>query len=108
MCSKGIIWATRMTIMGLTLTLFAIQGTSANAAAPYFKVHGLPPGAVLWVRSGPGPQFKRIGFFPATARHIRSYGCRKFVRGTWCRVEYRGGLGWAPQRLLSKDNGRRA
>ena len=64
MCSKGIIWAMRMTIMGLTLTLFATQGTSANAAAPYFKVHGLPPGAVLWVRSGPGPQFKRIRVFP--------------------------------------------
>lgn len=80
----------------------------AQVVSRYVKVDGLASGQVLWIRSGPGLGFKRIGFLPSTARHIRNFGCRQVATGTWCEVRYRRARGWASRRFLAADGGRRA
>ncbi len=87
--------------------LFTVFGGVSLAAqsASYAKVTGLPVGRVIWVRSKPSA--KRVGFLPATARHIRSYGCRRSVASGWCQVRYRGTRGWVSKRYLKPDTAQR-
>ncbi|HEV7251740.1 MAG TPA: hypothetical protein VGN97_01375 [Mesorhizobium sp.] len=80
----------------------------AQIDASYVKVDRIAQGRVLWVRSGPGRNFKRIGFLPHNARHIRSYGCKEIGTGYWCEIRYRGTRGWASGRFLANDRARRA
>jgi len=60
-------------------------------------VTGVPSWDVLWMRSGPGIRFRRVGSIPA-------YSCRVRVTGpcvgNWCKVRYRGQRGWAHTRYL--------
>lgn len=89
--------------------LVSIPGGESLAAqsASYVKVTGLPVGRVVWVRSKPVSSAKRVGFLPATARHIRSYGCEHFVASGWCQVRYRGTRGWVSKRYLKPDTAQR-
>ena len=81
---------------------------SPSTAEPtWFRVKDVRPGSVLWVRSGPAVSFKRIGLLPYNARHIRSFGCKKVGRGTWCRVLYRHTKGWVSKNYLKRDRKRR-
>ena len=75
----------------------------ASGAARFVKVVNVMPGHVLWLRSGPGFHFNRVGFLPREARHIRAYTCKSLVTGRWCQVRYRGTRGWALQRYLADD-----
>jgi uncharacterized protein YraI len=94
----------RIAIQGAALLLLlAADVTPAPAAARYVKVTNLPPGGVVWMRSGPGHFFKRIGFLPHGARHVRAYQCKQLATGAWCQVRYQGTRGWASQRYLAKD-----
>lgn len=89
--------------------LFALIGNSAPAAAAtarYVKVVHVAPGHVLWLHSGPGRHFQRIGFLPYSARQIRAYRCKALVTGSWCQLRYRGTRGWASKRFLAKDSAR--
>ncbi len=90
--------------------LVTVLGGESLAASDvsYVKVTGLPVGRVVWVRSKPGMSAKRVGFLPATARHIRSYGCSRFVTSGWCQIRYRGTRGWVSKRYLRPDLARRA
>lgn len=82
-------------------------GSEASEAS-YVRVMGLPVGQVLWVRLKPSVSASRIGFLPATARHIRSYGCIRPAAASWCQVRYRGTRGWAYKKYLKPDNMQRA
>lgn len=97
----------RAAALGAAL-LFALNGNSDPAAAAerYVKVAHVARGHVLWLRSGPGRHFKRIGFLPYGARHIRAYTCKALATGSWCQVRYRGIRGWASKRFLVKDRAR--
>jgi uncharacterized protein YraI len=75
--------------------------------APYVKVEGLLQGRILWIRSGPGTQFRRIGFLRHNARDVRNYGCKQVLRGYWCEIRYRGVRGWASGKYLANDRSRR-
>jgi len=75
----------------------------ASAAARYVKAVNVLPGHVLWIRSGPGLHFKRVGFLPYGARHVRAYTCKRLATGQWCQVRYRGTRGWALRYYLAKD-----
>jgi uncharacterized protein YraI len=75
--------------------------------ASYVKVEGLPQGQVLWIRSGPGTHFRRIGLLRHNARHIRNHGCKQVPQGYWCEISYRGVRGWSSGRYLSNDRSRR-
>jgi hypothetical protein len=88
--------------------LFVLSGNSAPAAAAarYVKVAQVAPGHVLWMHSGPGHHFQRVGFLPHGARQIRAYTCKALATGSWCQVRYRGTRGWASKRFLAKDSAR--
>jgi uncharacterized protein YraI len=87
--------------------LFMLNVNSSPAgAAQYVKVAHIAGGHVLWLRSGPGRHFERIGLLPFGARHIRAYTCKVLATGSWCQVRYRGTRGWALKRFLVKDDAR--
>lgn len=90
--------------------LFALGGNCSSAAADarYVKMVRVTFGHVLWLRSGPGRHFERIGFLPYGARHIRAYTCKALATGGWCQVRHRGTRGWASKRFLVKDSARLA
>jgi hypothetical protein len=54
----------------------------------------------LNIRSGPGPQYKSIGFI-ATGESASVDGCLKASK--WCQVSYNGTTGWAYSDYLTAD-----
>lgn len=102
-------WQLRPLLVAAALALCAGASLEPAAAAPrYYRVVRVPVGKVVWIRSGPGWNFKKIGFLPSRARHIRSSGCKAFPADQWCRVKYRGTTGWAPRLNLARDTMRMA
>ncbi len=97
----------RTVALAAALAASCMTSSGAQAAPQYLKVSGLPAGHVLWIRSAPGRSFERIGFLPPTARHIRSYGCKRLATGSWCQLRYRSTKGWALRRYLAPDTIRR-
>jgi uncharacterized protein YraI len=79
----------------------------AQIASRFVKVDNIAKGRVLWLRSGPGRGYERIGLLPYNARRIRNYGCRQRATGYWCEIRYRGQHGWASGRFLAEDRARR-
>ncbi|MFN4142111.1 SH3 domain-containing protein [Aestuariivirga sp.] len=71
--------------------------------ARYVKVDGLRSGQVLWIRSGPGKHFRRIGLLRHNTEAIRNYGCKQLASGYWCKIGYRGVRGWSSGRFLAND-----
>ena len=90
--------------IGGLLIAISLACAPAEAATAYLRVQGISVGGAIWVHSGR----PRIGFFPATARHIRSHGCKSIDGGAWCRVEYRGTIGWVSKAFVSPDSPPRA
>jgi uncharacterized protein YraI len=90
----------------ILLALIGNVAPAAAAAARYVKVVHVAPGHVLWLHSGPGRHFQRIGFLPYRARQIRAYRCKALVTGSWCQVRHLGTRGWASKRFLAKDSAR--
>lgn len=99
---RGIKFSLVISAFGAGLALAGTQGLAAQKSG-FLRVTGLSEGHVLWVRSGPNAKAKKIGFFPASARHIKSFGCRRALKGNWCQVRYRGVKGWASKRHLKPD-----
>ncbi|WP_425350531.1 SH3 domain-containing protein [Methylorubrum extorquens] len=100
----------KMTLLALaTASLVAASGGVGAAAqnASYVKVTGLSAGHVVWVRSEPMSSAKKLGFLPAKARHIRSYGCMRLAASGWCEVRYRGTRGWVSKHYLKPDTAQR-
>jgi len=92
-------------LLAAFLSLMLAPGP-ASAAARYVKTVNVSPGHVLWLRSGPGLHFKRVGFLPHGARRVRAYTCKRLATGHWCQVRYRGTRGWALRHYLAKDPAR--
>ena len=82
--------------IGLTVAFSASVFTAREAKAEC--VRSVPPGDVLWIRSGPGSRFSRIGSFGRHECNVRIFwgSCR----GSWCRVAKGGRSGWAHTRYL--------
>jgi uncharacterized protein YraI len=93
----------RELILAATLSLVAATTPAAAAAAQYVRIVNVAPGDVLWLHSGPGPKFERVGSVPHDGRHIRIYKCRHAVTRRWCQVRYHGTRGWAARHFLTKD-----
>lgn len=69
----------------------------ATASGPdFFRVGGVASWDVLWIRSAPSPRATKLGSIPHDGSGIRNLGCE----GRWCRVEYRGVVGWSHGRYL--------
>ena len=52
---------------------------------------------VLWMRSGPSVNYRRIGNIPANACGVRVTGP---CAGNWCKVRWRGRRGWVNMRYI--------
>jgi len=76
------------------LTFSAVSSTSASAAC----VRGVSRGDVLWIRSGPGGRFGRIGSFGRRECGIKIFW--NSCSGSWCRVRKGGRQGWTHSRYL--------
>lgn len=99
----------RKTCQRTLIAAVAVLATAGFLAPPVFaekgwvRVKNVRPKNVLWVRAGPSISFERIGFLQHNARHIRSFGCRRYGRSTWCRIRYRGTEGWVSKKYLAED-----
>jgi hypothetical protein len=79
----------------------------------HFQVKGVAPGKSLHLRAEPGPHARRIGRIPASANCLTNLGCEGGLRFAeysalsaearaqrlaanprWCKVDFRGALGW--------------
>ena len=110
----------------LALSAAALLGAASFAHAEadgpdFWRVNGVSADDVLNVRSGPGPQFGKIGFLPANARAVKNLGCegglsfaewekmteaeRARAPSAWCRIvhEQTGVTGWVSSRYLAED-----
>lgn len=88
-------------LMGSTESTFGSE--ESKITARYVKVDGLRTGQILWIRSGPGAYFRRIGLLRHNTEEIRNYGCKQLASGYWCKIGYRGLRGWASGRFLAND-----
>lgn len=89
-------------IVAASLFLMGV-GAPARAAVHYVRVVNVSPGDVLWLHSGPGPKFEKIGSVPHNGRHIRLYKCRHAVTHRWCQIRYHGTRGWVARHFLATD-----
>ena len=100
----------------------AIGATTASAEeeAARFMVTGVAPSDVLHVRDVPSADSRSIGTIPPAAHGLKNLGCLRkqasiddWMRMTaaqradakllWCRIEYKGTVGWAAGRFLKRD-----
>lgn len=65
-----------------------------------YRVTGVRQDDVLWIRSGPGTKYNKIGALPHNAR------CIEHIErsGGWVKVRYRGLSGWCSSKYLASDN----
>jgi hypothetical protein len=94
---------------------------SAEEEAARFIVTGVAPNDVLHVRDVPSADSRSIGTIPPAAHGLQNLGCLRkqaslddWVRMTaaqradskllWCRVEYKGTIGWVAGRFLKQDS----
>lgn len=96
----------------------------ADADGPdYFRVTGVSAGGALNIRSGPSANTRAITNVPADGQCVRNMGCQggltfdEFTKLSepekkrrleqnprWCKVEYRGKVGWAVGRYLAEGS----
>jgi len=88
-------------IAAAMLTCLATLGVPASPARAACTVN-VPYGDVLWIRSGPGTQYSRIGSIPRDACGVAVFG---ECQGRWRQVEYRGVSGWAHTGFLDSGCG---
>ena len=84
-------------------------------------VTGVAPNDVLHVRDVPSADSRSIGTIPPAAHGLQNLGCLRkqaslddWMRMTaaqradakllWCRVEYKGTVGWVAGRFLKRDS----
>ena len=61
-----------------------------------FNIRGVASYDVLWMHPTPNYKSRKIGKIPYNGKCIKNLGCR----GRWCRVNYKGTVGWVNGRFL--------
>ncbi|MEO1711584.1 MAG: hypothetical protein AAFR70_15095, partial [Pseudomonadota bacterium] len=84
----------------LAAIVFAAFTTVNTKSAHAACVVGVVPTDVLWIRSGPGAGFRKVGAIPFDACGVRVFWGECRSRGRWCPVNYRGITGWSFVRYL--------
>ena len=82
-----------------TLTL-AVD--AANNVAQAACVTGVSGWDVLWMRAGPSVRYRRVGSIGPRACGVRVYWSTCVRGGRWCKVRYRGRIGWVNTRYLDE------
>lgn len=104
--------AVRSVLTALAVALVIAGAPAADAAGavspPFFAVHGIHPGHVLWLRAKGHKGAVRIGLVPSQGRRLANLGCVGAKATGWCHVRYKGTAGWVPARFLTPDKARMA
>jgi uncharacterized protein YraI len=74
----------------------------AQTPPQYFGLAEINPGSDLSVREEPDATAAVVAHIPWNVRQVRGFGCTNDTPSglTWCRVKYRGVVGWARRRYL--------
>ena len=109
--------------LAAALALAAASGPAhATADGPdFYRVRGVSATSALSLRAEPSVQASRIGRIPPDAACLRNLGCqggltleefttlseadkkrRALENPRWCKVEYRGTVGWVAGRYLAE------
>ena len=104
--------------------MVAVAGAAqATADGPdHYRVRGVSPGHHLTLRAEPSTASAPLARIPSNATCLRSFGCqggltfeefttlseedkrrRAAENPRWCKVDYRGTVGWVAGRYLAED-----
>ncbi|MBK7793058.1 MAG: SH3 domain-containing protein [Betaproteobacteria bacterium] len=113
-----------MALAAVASAVMAAGGVAqATADGPdQYRVHGVSPGRHLTLRAEPSTASAPLARIPANATCLRSLGCqgglsfeefatlsdedkrrRAAEHPRWCKVDYRGTVGWVAGRYLAED-----
>lgn len=96
-CSSGWCPIQYRDVLGWVSSQFLAREVSANT--PY-QVTGIANWDVLYIRSEPSTRGRKIGSIPPQGRGIWKLGPCK---GNWCKINYRGTVGWSSMMYLIPD-----
>lgn len=82
-----------------TSSALAQQGFDCAHGPDSYRVRNVPSWDRLNVRSGPGAGNAIVGSISATASGIQ---CEGPCKGKWCRIAWRGLVGWVNMRYLGE------
>jgi len=107
----------------IILILISSSFSFAEAGGPdYWRVQGVASNDVLWMHPKPDYRSKRIGKIPYNATCIKHLKCTGYMsfgeyqqlspreqdrlkyRSKWCKVVYRGTVGWVNAKFLREGN----
>ena len=89
----------------LLLALLVLAATPAAARQELYRVVGIAPGDRLNIRDRPDAGAEIVGAIPPNARRLQGFGCTDDTpsRQAWCRVRYRGAVGWVREIFIRYD-----
>jgi uncharacterized protein YraI len=110
-----------LTVAMLTSTLHSVPAHATADGPDHYRVHAVAPGSHLNLRAEPSTSAPVLARIPADAACLASLGCRgglTFQEFTtlsaaerhrreqehprWCKVDYRGTVGWVAGRYLAE------
>lgn len=109
-----------LVLLGLVLQVVCTIAT-ADGGPDYYAVTGVAANGVLNIRAEPSAKSRKIGEIPHDARGLQNLGCtggpsfaewlemtenerQRAGRNRWCKVRYRGKVGWVAGRYLMEDS----
>jgi hypothetical protein len=116
-------WHRRAALAGVASAVMAAAGAAqATADGPdHYGVRGVSPGRHVALRAEPSAASARLARIPSNATCLRNLGCqggltfeefttlseadrkrRAEENPRWCKVEYRGTVGWVAGRYLAE------
>lgn len=102
---------------GLVVSWFLVLAVAVLSSGPVraetagrferqsFRIVEVGRGQVLGIRERPDAGAAVVGDIPRNTRGVRGFGCTSETPSgrTWCRVKYRGMLGWARRFYLEPE-----
>ena len=115
----------RRAVLAAVASAVVVAGGAAHATADgpdHYRVRGVSPGRHLTLRAEPATASAPLARIPSNATCLRSFGCqgglsfeefttlsdedkrrRTAENPRWCKVDYRGTVGWVAGRYLAED-----
>lgn len=112
-----------LVVAALLAATFVVPAHATADGPDHYRVRGVAPGSAVNLRAEPSAAAPRLARIPANATCLRNLGCRgglTFEEFTtlsdvekrkraeenprWCKVEYRGTVGWVAGRYLAEDS----
>jgi len=93
------LFSIRMFSLTLLVAVLSFYVPPALATDSY-QVKGVESWDVLYIRSSPSTKGRKIGSIPSSGRGIKRLGA---CQGTWCKISYRGTVGWSSMKYLASE-----